>query len=78
MGDVLSRGQLDGAPVTRWSGAAGEAAPLALSFEDFLGAFPVFLLRRRARTSGGTVQSLAMIALACCGVTGWPPVSQMT
>jgi len=52
-GGWFVKGQLDGPPVTRWSGAAGEAAPLALSFEDFLGAFPVFLLRRRARTSGG-------------------------
>src|SRR6266516_7942628 len=40
MEDCLSRGQLDGPPVTGWSGAAGEAAPFALSFEDFLGGLP--------------------------------------
>jgi hypothetical protein len=27
----------------------GKGAPCALSFEDFLGAFPIFLPRRRAR-----------------------------
>src|SRR5215469_2603509 len=43
----------------------------------FWGAFPFFLLRRRARTSGGTVHRSAMMALAWAGLTGWPLVSQM-
>gem|GEM_PF-3743357 len=35
-----------------------------LSFEDFLGPFPIFMLRRRVRISAGTVQGPAMISLA--------------
>src|SRR5690242_10285408 len=42
MEDGLSRDQLDGWSVAGWSGAAGEAAPCALSFEDFLGGLPRF------------------------------------
>src|SRR5215468_454454 len=43
MGDRLSRVRLDGLSVTGWSGAAGEAAPCALSLEDFVGGLPRFL-----------------------------------
>jgi hypothetical protein len=38
----------------------------------------ILRLRRRARTSAGTVHCSAMIRLASSGVTGVPSVSQMT
>jgi hypothetical protein len=38
-----------------------------LSFEDFLGSFSIFMLRRRVGISAGTVQGPAMISLAAPG-----------
>lgn len=65
-----------------WGRSPRSPPPRAPGFDrpawTFLGAFPTFLLRRRARTSAVTVKRSAMTALALSGVTGVPSISQMT
>src|SRR5262249_32191632 len=53
MEDRLSRDRLDGPSVAGWSGVAGEAAPCALSFEDFLGGLPRLLAAPPGADLGG-------------------------
>ncbi len=76
---LVSGGGLDAlVTVPRRSGAGRVASPVRPGKGRLRGLRAVLRLRRRLRTSSGTVHRSAMIFLACSVVTGLPLLSQIT